>query len=354
MPGSRFWTRVFAVAGAALLAYLLARILRPFLGPILWATLLAFLLFPVNRWLQNRLRGRRGLASLLLTLAVTLGIVIPATLLMLAFVKQASELLSRLSGLATEYQIEKPEDLFHIPALGRIVQWIDQKTPLSAAEIQQWLLSVPRSALELVVTGGRTVVLGALGAIVGLLLMLFILYFFFRDGEEMFRRAIAVIPLAEPRKSAVVTRLAAVMRAVVFGALATALIQGALVGVAFEIVRLPSPIVFGFLTALAALLPVAGTALVWVPAAVVLYVQGHPGRALFMLVWGAILVGSIDNFLRPRLISGRAEISTLPVFFGVMGGMAAFGPIGLFLGPLVITLGLALLGFVEDGPAGVT
>src|SRR5262249_36319854 len=151
------------------------------------------------------------------------------------------------------------------------VQWIDQKTPLSAAEIQHWLVNAPRSALEIVIAGGRQVVLGAVGAVVGLLLMLFILYFFFRDGEQMLRRAIAVIRLAEPRKTAVVSGLAAVMRAVVFGALATALIQGALVGIAFEIVWLPSPIVFGFLTALAALLPVAGTALVWVPAAIVLY-----------------------------------------------------------------------------------
>ena len=109
--------------------------------------------------------------------------------------------------------------------------------------------------------------------------------------------------------------------------------------------------VFGFLTALAALLPVGGTALVWVPAAIYPLRAGPPGRALFMVIWGAILVGSIDNFLRPRLISGRAEISTLPVFFGVMGGLVAFGPIGMFLGPLVIALALALLGFVEEESA---
>jgi predicted PurR-regulated permease PerM len=350
MAESRFWTRVFAVAGAALLLYLLARILRPFLGPILWATLLAFLLFPVNRWLRGRLRDRRGLVSLLLTLAVALGIVIPATLLMFVFVRQATELLGRVSAMASRYQIERPQDLMKIPALGRIVQWVDEKTPLSAAELQQWLINAARSVLEFVLSGGRQVLLGAFGVVLGLLLMLFIIYFLFRDGDEMARRVVALVPLEASRKTGLVARLSGVMRAVVFGALATALIQGALVGVAFEIAGLPSPVVFGFLTALAALIPVAGTALVWAPAVVVLYVQGHPGRALFMLLWGAILVGSIDNFLRPRLISGRAEISTLPVFFGVMGGMAAFGPIGLFVGPLVIALALALLGFVEESP----
>ncbi len=349
MSESRFSTRVFGVAAAALLLYLLARILRPFFGPILWALLLAFLLFPLNRWLRGMLRGRRGPAALLLTFAVTLGIVIPATLLMLVFVRQAAELLARVSELAGRYQIEKPQDLLRIPTLGRLVQWIDAKTPFSAAELQQWLVNAARSVLELAVSGGRSVLLGAVGAVVGLLLMLFILYFFFRDGDEMALRMLRLVPLEDSRKGRLVAHLSAVMKAVVFGALATALVQGGLVGIAFWIAGLPSPVVFGFLTSLAALLPVAGTALVWAPATIALYAQGRPGWALFMLLWGAVLVGSADNFLRPRLISGRAQISTLPVFFGVMGGLAAFGPIGLFVGPLVIALALALIGFVEEG-----
>jgi len=351
MPENRFWTRVFGIAVAALLLYLLARILRPFFGPILWALLLAFLLSPLNRWLRGKLRGSRGASALLLTFAVMLGIVIPSTLLMLVFVRQATELLARVSQLAGRYQIERPQDLMKIPALGGIVEWIDQKTPLSAADLQQWLVNAARSVLEFALSGGRQVLLGALGAVVGLLLMLFILYFFFRDGEEMAGRLLHIIPLEKSRKTRLVAQLSGVMRAVVFGALATALIQGALLGLAFEIAGLPSPVVFGFLTSLAALLPVAGTALVWAPATIVLYVQGRPGWALFMLLWGAVLVGSADNFLRPRLISGRAEISTLPVFFGVMGGLGAFGPIGMFVGPLVMALALALVRFAEEGGA---
>jgi predicted PurR-regulated permease PerM len=348
LPESHFSTRVFGIAAAALVLYLLARILRPFFGPILWALLLAFLLFPVNRWLRGKLRGRRGAASLLLTFAVTLGIVIPSTLLMLVFVRQATELLGRVSELAGRYQIERPQDLLKIPALGRIIEWIDEKTPLSAAELQQWFVNAARKVLEFAISGGRQFLVGALGAVIGLLLMLFILYFFFRDGDEMAARLVRLVPLEGSRKTRLIAQLSGVMRAVVFGSLATALIQGALLGVAFEIAGLPSPVVFGFLTALAALLPVAGTALVWAPAAVVLYAQGRPGWALFMLLWGALLVGSVDNFLRPRLISGRAQISTLPVFFGVMGGLAAFGAIGLFVGPLIIALALALVGFAEE------
>lgn len=352
MPEIRFTTRVFAVAAAALLLYLLARILRPFLSPILWALLLAFLLFPVNRWVRHRLRGRQAVAALLLTFAVALGVMIPAALLALVFVRQAGDLLTRVSNLATRYQIERPQDVLNIPALGRLARWIDERTPVSTAEIQRWLVSEARTVLEVVLTGGRQVFLGAVGMAVTLLLTLFILYFFFRDGDVVARRALDLVPGEPSQKSALVSHLSEVMRAVVFGALATALVQGALVGLAFAISGLPSPVVFGFLTALAALLPVAGTALVWAPAAIALYAQGRPGWALFMLLWGAVLVGSADNFLRPRLISGRAQISTLPVFLGVMGGLAAFGPIGMFAGPLLIALALALLGFAEESRTG--
>ena len=348
MPESRFTNRVFAVAAAALLVYLLARVLRPFLSPILWAVLLAFLLFPVNRWLRRRLRDMRGVCALLLTLAIALGVMVPTVLLALVFVRQAGELLTRVSALATRYQIERPQDVLNIPALGRLARWLDANTPVSTSEIQSWLVSEARTVLEVVLTGGRQAFLGVVGMAVTLLLTLFILYFFFRDGDLVARRALDLVPGEPSRKRALSSHLSDVMRAVVFGALATALVQGGLVALAFLIAGLPSPVVFGFVTALAALLPVAGTALVWLPATVVLYAQGRPGWALFMALWGAILVGSADNFLRPRLISGRAQISTLPVFFGVMGGLAAFGPIGLFAGPLLIALALALLGFVEE------
>lgn len=351
MPETRFSTRVFAIAVTALLVYLLARIMLPFIGPILWAGLLAFLLLPVNRWLCGKLRGRRGAASLLLTLAVILAIVIPATLLMLAFARQATELLARVAETARRYQIEGPQDLLRIPALGRVIAWIDEKTPVTAAELQQWLVNGARAVLEFALSGGRQVLMGALGAVIGLLLMLFVLYFFFRDGEEMAGRLVRLIPLEASRKTRLVAQLSDVMRAVVVGSLATALIQGALLGLAFGIAGLPTPVVFAFLASLAALLPMVGTALVWAPATIVLYAQGRPGWALFMLLWGALLVGSVDNFVRPRLISGRAQISTLPVFFGVMGGLGAFGAIGMFVGPLVIALALALLGFVEEGSA---
>jgi predicted PurR-regulated permease PerM len=124
-------------------------------------------------------------------------------------------------------------------------------------------------------------------------------------------------------------------------------VQGALVGIAFLITGLPSPVVFGVIASLLALLPAGGTALVWIPAVLVLLAQDRWGMAIVMLVIG-VFSSSVDNVLRPLLISGRAEVSTLTVFIGVLGGTAAFGPIGLFLGPVVLALIIALMRFAQD------
>jgi predicted PurR-regulated permease PerM len=145
-----------------------------------------------------------------------------------------------------------------------------------------------------------------------------------------------------------------VTRAVVLGTLLTALLQGTLVGIGFAIVDLPSPVVFGVVAAIVALLPIGGTALVWVPATIVLAVQGRYGSALFMLLWGALLVGLVDNFLKPLLISGRAEVPTLAAFLGVLGGLAAFGPIGMFLGPVILALAIALVRWAEENRPAAT
>jgi len=344
----RFYLRLFAVGFSALLLYLLWLIFRPFLSPIVWAVLLAFLLFPANRALQRRFKDRRGAAAGLMTLLVFVGVIVPGTLLGSLVLRQAADLLGKVSQITTRYQIQKPQDVFRIPALDRALQWIDAKTPVSSAEVQSYVLNAARSSLEFLIAHLKGVVLGVVGLIASLLLMLFILYFFFRDGDHIARDFLASIPAPEDRKAKLVEYISQVTRAVVFGSLVTAIVQGTLVGIAFAVCGLASPAVFGVLAAIASLLPVGGTALVWVPGAITLASQGRWGWAIGLTAWGLLVVGTIDNLLRPALISGRAQISTLPVFFGVIGGVAAFGLVGLFLGPVIIALALALLAFARD------
>jgi predicted PurR-regulated permease PerM len=177
--------------------------------------------------------------------------------------------------------------------------------------------------------------------------MLFLLFFFLRDGDAMLARARRLIPIDDERKERLFTQLSGVTRAIVIGTSVTALMAGVLIGIGFSIAQLPSPVVFGVLAALLSMLPVGGAALVWGPAVIWLFIDGRWGYGIFMLAWGILLAG-IDNVLRPILISGRARISTLAVFIGVLGGISAFGAIGIIAGPVVLSLALALIEFAEE------
>ena len=338
-----------------MLAVAVYSILRPFLAPILWALLLAFLLHPVNARLRQRLHGsrRRGFAALLMTVLVTLAIILPATLIAVAFAGQAADLIDRLQTLAQRYRIARPGDVIRLPVVDRLVHWLADNTPVTVDQVQEWIVNGLRTALEFALSNSKFVFLGALGAVIGLLLMLFVLYFFFRDGEDTVRRGMALVPLDETRKRRLQSHIADVTRAVVYGNVMTAAVQGALIGIAFWITPLPSPVVFGVLGAIFSLIPAVGTGIVMVPGIIALAAQGHWGWTIFMIVWAVGVVGLADNFLRPIFISGRAQISTLPVFIGALGGVAAFGPIGLFLGPIVIALVLAFIRFAEEARAAV-
>ncbi len=353
MTGSddRFYPRVFALVTAALLASALFLILRPFLVPILWSMLLAFLLFPAQRALGHRLGDRYALTAILLTLLTTILLIAPLPLLGLAFASQAKDLFGRIQKLVADSGISGPGDVMDIPIVSRGIRWASSVAPVDAEQIHGWLASGLQSLLQGLVALSGAFVVGALGALVGLGIMLFLLFFFLRDGDQMLASAVRLIPLTPERREQLVGHVAAVTRAVVFGSLLTALVQGVLVAIGFALVGLPSPVVFGALAAVASLIPLVGTALVWVPAVGVLFLQGRWGAALFLVAWSVAVVSSADNVVRPLFISGRAQISTLPVFLGLMGGISAFGPIGLVVGPVVVALTLALLRFAEEARA---
>jgi predicted PurR-regulated permease PerM len=348
---NRFYPRVFALATAALLAGALFVIVRPFLEAMLWSMLLAFLLLPARRALGRRLGGRAGLAAVLLTVVTAIVLIAPLPLLAVAFASQARELFGRMQRLVTESGISGAGDLLTVPIVSRGIRWVEAVVPISGEQVQSWLVSGAQALLQGLVAVSGSFVVGALNALVGLGITLFLLFFFLRDGDEMAARVVHLIPMGPTRRAHLVDHIAAVIRAVVFGSLLTALVQGVLVGIGFALAELPSPVVFGAVAAVAALIPLIGTALVWVPAAGVLLVQGRWVAALFLLGWGVGIVSSADNVVRPLFISGRAQISTLSVFLGLLGGVGAFGPIGLVVGPVVVALTLALLGFAAEARA---
>jgi predicted PurR-regulated permease PerM len=343
---SRFYGRVFWLTAAALLALALLSILKPFSESILWAGLLAFLLAPVTRRLTRAFRGRRNLAALLVTLAGALFVLIPAVVTAVVFASQASELVAKLQELADQYKIAQASDVFLVPALDRLVHWVSGLVSVSPEQIQGLAIQGSKSLLILLVASSGAFFAGVLGVVVEETLTLFLLFFFVRDGEQVVARGLALIPPSG--KEHLVGHLSAVTRAVALGTLLTAVCQGTLVGLGFAFTGLPSPVVFGVLGPLAALIPLVGSSLVWIPAAVVLVAHGRVGATIFLAFWGLVVVSLVDNIVKPLVVSGRAQISTLPVLLGLMGGLATFGAIGITLGPVVVALVLALFRFVEE------
>lgn len=347
---STFYPRVFALVVAAILGYALVLIFSPFFGAMSWGAFLAFLLFPLNVRLRRRLRGP-GAAAGVLTLVAPVVILLPLSALSVDFVAQISGLLQKLQRATKQWDIKSFSDLQQFPLIARANDWLQSHVGVSAAEFQGWLVTGTQNVLQRAAGFSGTFFLGALDSLFSFAVMLFLLYFFLRDGDEMMARARSLIPLDDARKERLFQQLSNVTRAIVFGTSMTALAQGVLIGIGFAIADLPSPVVFGVLAALLSMLPVGGSAFVWAPAALWLFVDGRWGYGIFLLAWG-LMLGGLDNVLRPLLISGRARISALAVFVGVLGGIPAFGAIGVIAGPVVLSLVLALTEFAEEGQQG--
>ncbi|HSN70411.1 MAG TPA: AI-2E family transporter [Steroidobacteraceae bacterium] len=345
--GSSFYARVFTLVAVLALGLAFYRIVEPFLSPIIWAMFFAFLLHPLDEWLTRRLGNRPHASAVILTIMATLLLIGPITGLGIAFAAQAAELVSYVEKFA-DTRAADVRRLSESEFLDIALAWLNETWGVTTAQLQNWAIEGAQTLLRRMAAGGSKFVIGAVGTIVGLGLMVFLLFFFVRDGEEMVATARQLIPMREDRKALLFDYISSVTRAVVFGVGLTALIQGTLVGVALAIVGVQAPLVFGVLAVLFSLLPVGGSAFIWVPAAAVLALQQRWGAAIFLVIWGALLVGTVDNFLRPLLISGRAQVATLTVFIGVLGGVSAFGAIGLFLGPVVVALIIALIRFAID------
>ncbi len=352
MPtSSAFYSRVFALVVAAVLGYALWRIFAPFWNAMSWAMFLAFLMYPVNLRFRRRLHGKARAAGVL-TVLTPIVILLPLSALSIAFVAEVSGLIRTIQQRARELDIRSFSDLQQFPIIARANTWLQAHTTISADQVRGWVLSATQDLLQRAAGISGSVFLGALGSVIGFSIMLVLLFFFLRDGDAMCARARGLIPLDEQRKDRLFRQLSDVARAIVLGTTLTALIQGVLVGIGIAIAGLPSPVVLGVVVALLAMLPMGGAAFVWVPAVGWLLYEGRWGFAIFMLAWG-LMVSGLESVLRPVLISGRARISALAIFVGVLGGIPAFGAIGIILGPVVLSLVLALIEFAEEGGGAV-
>ncbi len=346
-----FYRRVFGLCVTALLAVLLYKVIQPFLAPLAWAIVIAYLMHPLQLRLERRLKSRQGLIAGLLTALCFVMLTGPLMAVGAAFAAQAALLVVSLQSLVTRLQIGSIDDLVALPVAQRALVWLQHHLPVTIDQLRGWSVAGAEQLLRLLGAFGGRAFFGAFSTIISFLMTLFLLFFFLRDGRRMLLAVLGMIPVGGRRKQRLMHHVGEVTRAVVFGTLVTSMVQGVSLAIGFALAGLPSPIVFGVLGAIVSVLPIGGTAFVWGPGAAWLYATDHPAAGTFLLLWGALIVGLADNLLRPLLIAGRTEVPTLAVFVGVLGGLAAFGMVGMFLGPVVISLVVAFVRFADESLA---
>jgi predicted PurR-regulated permease PerM len=323
-----------ALGALSLLVFL---VMTPFFAPLAWAGILAYISWPVATWMRTRCAGRDTLAAGLTTLLA--GLILFGPLLWLVWLAQQE--LGRIYPIMQAFMADPPplpSWLAKLPWAGDLmtqlhVQLLSDPQDMIAV-IKDWLKDHSGKAAALVGGVGKN--------LAKLFLLMLILFFFYRDGARiLLELRIVMERFLGTRAHGYLVSVGATTRAVVYGILLTAMVQGLLAGLAYGVAGLSSPVTLGVLTALVALIPF-GTPLAWGSAGAWLLVQGEIGPAIGVWLWGALVVSQLDNLLRPLFISSISPIPFLLVLFGVLGGILAFGFIGLFAGPIVLAMAWAV------------
>jgi predicted PurR-regulated permease PerM len=348
---SAFYRRLFAVVAAAVFSYLLLEMLAPLKDALGWGTVLAFLLHPLHKRLTSAFRGRAALSAGILTVATPFVVLAPLSVLSVIFFEQAIGLLRYVRAhpfigfpaVIAQFQQN--------PWFGTSIHWIDRYLPAGALNMHEWIATATAGILRSAAATSGNVAFTLFGTVLSFFMMLFLLFFLLRDGESYLHQFAALVPLPAERRGSLLKYLGEVTRAVVYGSTVTAIVQGLLVAGGFAIAGLPSPMVFGVVAMITAMLP-AGATVVLIPGILYLGFQGHWGAALFLALW-SVGIGMVENIVRPLLTAHRAQVSTLAVFVGAVGGVIAFGILGLILGPVLLSFIVALVRFLTEQQARV-
>lgn len=337
-------TAAFLLVLAVIALYFCYVITRPFLSPIFLALMLVIVFHPVHIRIQKRFRNRNT-AALLSTLLVLFAFFVPVVGLGIVISRETSGLYELLNERSAEQGGWTP---YVMHGLQRVLSWVGRYIDLSHLDLRGSILRWLGQISQYLFSWGARVVSNFIVFVADAVIAVFTLFFFFRDGGEITQRLAAVLPLSLSQAERLFTGISNSIVANVYGVLAVGACQGMLAGLGFWVLGLPSPALWGMVTALFSLLPIIGSAVVWGPAAIALAIGGHWVKALILLGWGAGVVAQADNVVRPYVISERANLNTLAVFFALLGGVKAFGVMGLFIGPVALSFTLVVLEMLRE------
>ncbi len=332
--GGRITLAVFLV-GLLFLSY---RVLHLFLVPLAWGLILAYVTWPLHQRLRAVLDPYPGLSAILMTLALTLLFALPALWVIVMLRAELPSVYTNAVILMTQGPDILPTAIQELPWIGpeleRILALAADDPAALRSQGLEWLKPMLDDSVKLLGNIGATAFKFAFALLSA--------YFFYRDGDRLLEQTRGLmLGLIGARAESYLTAMGDTARGVLYGLVLTALLQGALAGAGYWAAGLSTPILLGVVTAVFALVPF-GTPLVWGLASLWLFLSGQTWEAAGLAAWGAVVVSQVDNLLRPLLISSAARIPYILVLFAVFGGIAAFGLVGLFIGPIVIAVLMAV------------
>jgi predicted PurR-regulated permease PerM len=330
--GERF-RKAFLLILVVGISLLFLMVIRPFLLSVLLAAILAGLAYPLYRWIRNRLGDRENLAAVATLLVLLVGVGLPLAGFLALVANEAVQV-----SQGAEAWFQEQDDL-----IAEARAWVER---LPYAD--RWLPEQGELATQLrsVIERIGPMLMGKLAAVtrvtlaffLQLFVLLYALFFFLVDGPEILRTIMRYLPLGPEQEEALLERFVSVTRATLKGSLLIGVIQGALAGVAFWIAGVPGAAFWGTVMVVLSIIPALGAAFVWVPAVIYLFVVGEVAAGVGLLIWCAIVVSTVDNFLRPRLVGRDARMSDLLILLSTLGGIVLFGAVGFIVGPIVAAL----------------
>ncbi|HEX6083337.1 MAG TPA: AI-2E family transporter [Thermoanaerobaculia bacterium] len=329
---------------ALLLLYAAFRIIWPFMTAILLGAILVTLTFGLFRRVRIRTRGSSNKAAVVMLLGITFIVVIPALILAMLLVQQANVVVERLQSGDAQAMIRRIDVASYLEPIRRIAPQFDPKT-LSPERL---LLPALQQIPGWVARHGGGLIGGLAGMVLGFALVLLSMFFFYVEGEEIVRQLSVLSPLPKRYDQEFGARFKDVIDATFRGQVFTGIAQGVMTGIGLAIAQVPGAGFWGAVAALLSLIPMVGAAAVWVPASIYLVIsasmENRPWwQAVFMILWGVIPVSLVDNIVRPWAMRGKAQLPAIPLLFAVLGGLQAFGFVGLVIGPLVFSLLMSII-----------
>lgn len=342
---------LLAYSVAVLSMYLLYSILSPFLALIVWAGAIGIITYPLYEKLLAHYHGREIASAALMTTAVVLALVVPLLGLVFTLSREATlayHYLERASSGASGLTLD---GMLNHPMVAIVRNKVEPLTGRLDLELNEMVLPAIKKGVASILNYSTDIAKNFLGFLFKLGLMLITLFFIYKDGMYFLQRFWQVVPIRQTLRATISTTVTRVLGAVMYGVILTCIVQGTLGGLGFWVAGLPSPFLFGTLMAIFAPIPFIGTALVWLPGAIYLLMQGEILYGILLIAWGGLVVGTIDNVIRPLFISGKAKLPILLIVFGVLGGVLAFGLTGVVAGPVILAI---IMVFFDAGREATT